>query len=106
VDPTVAFFVAERREGVVGTSVVHPADPDLGVPGDAVYLATLVVVPEERGSGAGSALTSHVLEWAKDEGFGSVVIDWRVPNLLASRHWEAWGFRPTFHRLHRVIGVG
>jgi len=105
-DPAAAFFVAERHDGVVGTSVLYPPDPELGVPADSVYLATLVVVPEERGSGAGSALTSHVLAWAKEEGYGSVVTDWRAPNLLASRHWEAWGFRPTFHRLHRVIGVG
>ena len=33
-----------------------------------------------------------------------VVTDWRAPNLLSSRAWPALGFRPTFLRLHRLLG--
>jgi hypothetical protein len=45
-----------------------------------------------------------VLEWAAQAGFGCVVTDWRVTNLLSSRTWPALGFAETFLRLHGLIG--
>jgi GNAT superfamily N-acetyltransferase len=105
-DPTVSFFVAERDGRAVGHSVLYPPDPRFGTPDDAVWLGSSAVIPHERGSGVGLALTAHALEWARDAGFGSVVTDWRVTNLFASRFWPARGFRPTFHRLARITGIG
>jgi GNAT superfamily N-acetyltransferase len=51
----------------------------------------------------GRALTAHVLEWAKEHGYGSMTTDWRMMNLFASRFWPARGFRPTFLRMYRSI---
>ncbi len=76
------------------------------MPTDAVYLASTAIVPAVRGSGVGVALTEHVLNWARDAGYSSVVTNWRMTNLLASRFWPARGFRPVFHRLHRAVGIG
>jgi hypothetical protein len=45
-----------------------------------------------------------VLAWAGEQGFGSVVTDWRVTNLLSSRAWPALGFEETFLRVHRLVG--
>jgi hypothetical protein len=45
-----------------------------------------------------------VLGWAGEAGYRSVVTDWRVTNLLSSRAWPALGFRPSFFRLHRLVG--
>ena len=90
----------------VGHSLLYAPEPELGVPGDAMYLASTATVPKARGSGIGVAMAEHVLAWAKVTGHPTVVTNWRMSNLLAERFWRSRGFRPVFHRLHRVIGVG
>jgi GNAT superfamily N-acetyltransferase len=105
-DPDTVYFVVEREGHVLGHSLLYPPDADFGTPQDAVYLASTATVQEVRGSGFGLALTAHVLTWAAEAGYGSVVTNWRVTNLLASRFWPARGFRPTFVRLYRAIGAG
>ena len=102
----VAYFVVEDGGRVVGHSVLYPPGPELGIPDDAVFLASTATAPEVRGAGIGLALTEHVLGWAQEAGYGTVVTNWRVTNLLASRFWPARGFRPTFVRLYRVVGNG
>jgi GNAT superfamily N-acetyltransferase len=76
----------------------------LARPDNAGFLGFAAVFPSERGHGAGRALGEAVLEWAAQAGFGCVVIDWRVTNLLSSRTWPALGFAESFLRLHRLIG--
>jgi GNAT superfamily N-acetyltransferase len=105
-DSEAAYFVAERERRVVGHSILYPADPDFGTPAGAVYLGTTATVSEVRGTGIGLSLTEHVLAWTRRAGYSIVVTNWRVPNLLASRFWPARGFRPTFHRLYRRLGLG
>lgn len=102
----VVFLVAERDGRPVGYTLVYPADADLGTPPTALALGSAAVVPEERGTGVGLALTEYVLTWAAQQGHPSVVIDWRVANLLSSRFWPARGFRTTYYRLHRVLESG
>jgi GNAT superfamily N-acetyltransferase len=98
--------MALRNGHTVGHSLLYAPEPDLGVPADAMYLASTATDPEVRGSGIGVALTEHVLAWAEETGHPAVVTNWRMSNLLAERFWRSRGFRPVFHRLHRVIGVG
>ena len=59
--------------------------------------------PVVRGSGAGLALTEAGFAWARERGYETMVTDWRVTNLLASRFWPARGFRESFLRLYRRI---
>jgi hypothetical protein len=40
---------------------------------------------------------------AVEEGYRTMVTDWRVTNLLASRFWPNRGFRTSFLRLYRSI---
>jgi GNAT superfamily N-acetyltransferase len=108
-DPEMNTFVVERGGRVVGTSVgcaltkssahVGPARPD-----GAAFLGFAAVLPEARGTGAGRAVGEAVLSWAAEDGYRSVVTDWRSTNLLSSRTWPRLGFRPTFLRLHRLVG--
>jgi ribosomal protein S18 acetylase RimI-like enzyme len=105
-DPSTGYFVVELDGRAVGHSLLYAAPPDLGVPAQAVYLASTAIDPEMRGTGIGVALTEHVLAWAAETGHPTVVTNWRMTNLLAERFWRTRGFRPVFHRLHRVIGVG
>jgi hypothetical protein len=53
-EPGAAYFVAERDGEPLGHALLYPADPELGVPADAVYLASTAVVPGARGAGSGS----------------------------------------------------
>jgi ribosomal protein S18 acetylase RimI-like enzyme len=75
----------------------------LGRPQHSSYLGFAVTLPEARGSGIGTAITDTALTWAADQGYESMIIDWRVTNLLASRFWPKRGFRETFLRLYRSI---
>jgi GNAT superfamily N-acetyltransferase len=106
IDPSDTLFLAERDGEMVGHVLLYRPDPALGTPADAVRLATAAVVPHERGRGIGLALSMHAIRWAKGAGYGTVVTDWRVGNLAASRFWPARGFRPTFFRMSRMTGIG
>jgi len=102
-DPVHRHFVAERDGLAVGHILLYRRPPDLRVPEDSIDLASAATDPAVRGSGVGVALTHHVLAWARDNGIPTMITDWRIPNLLASRFWPARGFRPTFLRLYRSI---
>jgi ribosomal protein S18 acetylase RimI-like enzyme len=75
----------------------------LGRPERAAFLGFASTLPDFRGSGLGLALTDASLAWAAEQGYGVMVTDWRVTNLLSSRFWEKRGFRPIFLRLYRSI---
>ena len=81
---------------------VH-AHATLARPEGACFLAFAATDPEARGLGTGVALTSAAFAWAHRAGYSTMVTDWRVPNLLASRFWPRRGFRTTFLRLYRSI---
>jgi GNAT superfamily N-acetyltransferase len=109
-DPDFAIFVVERDGRVVGASVgcaigKSRGHSGLAEPQGAAFLGFAAVLPEARGAGAGRAVGDAVLAWAGEAGFASVVTDWRAANLLSSRAWPRLGFRPTFLRLHRLIGL-
>ena len=108
-DPGYTTFVAERDGVVVGSAVgcaleKSGSHTSLARPDNAGFLGFAAVFPSDRGRGAGRALGETVLEWAGRAGFGCVVTDWRVTNLLSSRTWPALGFAESFLRLHRLIG--
>ncbi len=107
-DPRFVTFVAEQRGTVVGLALGCPVTVsglNHGVmrPSDAGLLGYAAVLPEARGLGAGRLLGEAVLDWARAEGWRTVVVDWRATNLTASRAWPRLGFVPTFLRLHRAI---
>ena len=110
-----AAGLLEAYDVVVFTDVDEMLVPDPAVhpdlvsylvarPDDACILGYAATAPEARGAGAGLALTEGVFAWAREIGYTTVVVDWRVPNLLSSRFWPARGFRTSFVRLHRRIG--
>jgi predicted N-acetyltransferase YhbS len=96
-------FVAEQDDRVIGHILLYKRPHDLRVPVDSIDLANASTFPAERGSGAGRALTEHVLHWAHEHGYPSMTTDWRMTNLLASRFWPRRGFRETFLRLYRAL---
>ena len=100
-DQRFTTFVAEHDGLVVGSAVgcsIVESSEHHGIvrPDGAGFLGFAAVVPEARGLGAGRALGEAILGWARDEGYETVVTDWRETNLLSSRTWPRLGFRPTF----------
>ncbi len=96
-------FVAERDGRIVGHALLYRRPADLRVPADSIDLANALTEPELRGSGIGLALAEHVLAWAHENGYPTMITDWRMTNLLAARYWPKRGFRETFLRLYRSI---
>jgi GNAT superfamily N-acetyltransferase len=103
-EPEFTHFVAERDGLPVGHALLYrrPAG-DLRVPESSIDLANVATEPDVRGSGVGRALTAHALAWAHENGYATMITDWRMTNLLASRFWPRRGFRKTFLRLYRSI---
>jgi ribosomal protein S18 acetylase RimI-like enzyme len=108
----VGALVAEAGDRLAGGFIVAAAEQSgdgphaftgLARPERAAYLAWAVTRPEVRGSGAGVALTEASFAWARRGGYETMVTDWRVTNLLASRFWPRRGFRTAFLRLYRSI---
>ncbi len=110
-DPKYAIFVAVHEGRVVGSSIgcdlaISSSHTALMRPRHAGFLGGAAVLPEARGLGAGRALGEAVLAWSREAGYDGAATDWRSTNLEADRTWPALGFRPTFRRLHRLIGQG
>src|SRR5262249_39255820 len=100
-DERFTHLVVERDARVVGHALLYRRTTgDLRIPPNSIDLALVVTLPEVRGTGAGSALVAHALNWAHERDFDAVTIDWRVVNLLADRFFRTHGFRPTFVRLY------
>jgi GNAT superfamily N-acetyltransferase len=107
-DEDSAVFVAEVDSRAAGLATAAPVvysslHAGLARPEDAGILGYAATLPEVRGSGAGLALTEAVYAWVRERGWGTIVVDWRVTNLLASRFWAGRGFRTSFLRLYRSI---
>jgi ribosomal protein S18 acetylase RimI-like enzyme len=107
-NPELGLLVAEVDGRVVGglelaPTTLSPMHASLARVDGAVLLTWAVTRPEVRGSGAGVALTEACFAWARERGYETMVTDWRVTNLLASRFWPRRGFRETFLRLYRAI---
>jgi GNAT superfamily N-acetyltransferase len=101
-------LVAEQDGRIVGAFQIVPAElssvhESLARPERAALLGWAATRPDVRGSGAGLALTEASFAWARERGHETMVTDWRVTNLLASRFWPARGFRESFLRLYRRI---
>ena len=108
-DESFTTFVAVQGETVVGSAIgcdITKSSMHRGLtqPPDAGFLGFAAVRPKAQGSGIGKALGAAVLAWTAEAGYRSAVTDWRATNLLSSRTWPQLGFRPTFLRLHRVVG--
>ena len=107
-DPRYATFVVERDGELLGAAVGCPIEVSSSHGSVSAHparrsSASRPSSPSHRGTGAGRLLGEAILAWAREGGYPTVVTDWRMTNLLASRTWPRLGFRPTFYRLHRAI---
>ncbi len=108
VNDEIGELVYEQDGRVVASFEIAPVEKvlthrGLAQPDGAACLTWAASLPDVRGSGAGLALTEAAFAWAREQGYTSVVTDWRETNLLSSRFWPARGFRRSFLRLYRSI---
>jgi GNAT superfamily N-acetyltransferase len=108
-DPKYTYFVAEHDGKVAGAAIGCKIEISSSHQGPnrvagAAFLGAAAVFPGSRGLGAGKALGEATLAWSRDSGHASIQTDWRSTNLEADRTWRSLGFRPTFRRMHRLIG--
>jgi GNAT superfamily N-acetyltransferase len=97
-------FVAANGDRVVGMLALYRRpEGDLRVPAANIDIAFAATRDDVRGSGAGLALTQFAFDWAHENGFRSLTVDWRSVNLLSSRFWTNRGFRAQYLRLYRAI---
>jgi GNAT superfamily N-acetyltransferase len=101
-------LVYEKDGRVVACFEIVPAEKGsmhrgLAQPDRAALLGFAATLPDVRGSGAGLALTEAAFAWAHEQGYATMVTDWRETNLLSSRFWPARGFRRSFLRVYRSI---
>ena len=88
-------WVFERDGVFLGeiSLVLEKDDPDYAVPGRRVYVSRLIVKPEERRKGIGSALVNHAVAKAAEMGYSEMSIGVDIDNYPALRlYWKA-GFR-------------
>jgi GNAT superfamily N-acetyltransferase len=103
-EPQYTHFVAEQDGRIVGHLLLYRRpEGDLRVPPESIDLANALTEARARGSGAMVALTEHALGWAHEHGYKTMITDWRMTNLLASRFRPRRGFRETYLRLYRSI---
>lgn len=105
-DPTatvwLAFLEGEAR-GMQGYFPAEEADDNMFIPAQCTNLSIAGTREAARGRGIGRALTWYGLAHAYAEGYRYCISDWRSTNLLASRFWPRFGFRPVAYRLVRRI---
>lgn len=73
-------FVAETKDGIIGFALFFTAYSTWK--GPIVYLEDLYILPEKRGTGAGSALFDKVVETARERKCPRMdwqVLDWNIP---------------------------
>lgn len=97
-------FLAEVDGEVVGQLFLYRRpEGDLRVPPRSIDLASATTSPTFRRRGVATALTWTAVAWAHEHDVDTVITDWRMTNLTASRFWPSRGFRETFVRLYRSI---
>jgi GNAT superfamily N-acetyltransferase len=94
-------WLAERDGRPVGLVHVQPPEQSgwiagLTRPGVTVYLQTMFVRPEERGSGIGAALVRHAHGVLDARGVETTLLHYAQVNPLSAPFWHRMGYRPLW----------
>jgi ribosomal protein S18 acetylase RimI-like enzyme len=105
-DPEVHHYVVENDDGAIAQCITFPLPARRGSFADTLHLSAVTVHSDHRHLGVGTAMVDTALNDAFVAGFRYVETNWRVTNRRARNYWLAYGFEPTYVRLHRTIGTG
>jgi GNAT superfamily N-acetyltransferase len=103
--PRCPAFLAYRMGRAVGMFLFAPSS-FVSTPfrsDDVSYLLQAVVLPAERGGGAGAALLQHALTWLRREGFAGCGLHYLTGNPSGPPFWTRSGFRAAEYHLRRIV---
>jgi GNAT superfamily N-acetyltransferase len=105
-DESNGIFLA-RRNGVAVALNLLVAMDDWGStftqPEGSIYLYEGITSPEARGTGAGTAILAHTLDWAREAGHPYVTLHYATPNPSGGPFWRGHGFVPVEVTLQRRL---
>lgn len=96
-------FLDENPVGIQVYRTLPDEGTNLLIPSKSTRLTVASTIESARGMGVSSTLLACGLEDARSKGFQYCETDWRVTNLLSSRHWPRLGFSPVAYRLVRKV---
>lgn len=106
-DPNKPVFLAYLRGQPVAIQSFLP-DVANGIgemltPDRCIYLFNGFTDAAVRGGGVGTALLSHSMAWAREQGYDYCTLNFLTANLSGARFWLRHGFRVAEYRLARHI---
>ncbi len=104
-DPSVAVWIAEMGRSLVGYLIQGPATDDacnLIVDPGTSSITGAYVVPEARCRGTATALLARAVEWAREQGYARLSVDFETANVEGVRFWLRH-FRPIVVSFARTI---
>ncbi len=104
-DPATAIWIAEVSTGPVGYLIHGPASDDacdLIVDSLTSSITGAYVVPEARRGGAATALLARAVDWAREQGYARLAVDFETANVAGARFWLSH-FRPVVVALARTV---
>jgi ribosomal protein S18 acetylase RimI-like enzyme len=96
------IFLARRAGEVIGmVSLLYSVSTALGAP--VALLEDMVIAPDERGSGTGSALITHALEYAEKKGCKRITLLTDHDNVQAQHFYSKQGFERSSMFVYRKM---
>jgi GNAT superfamily N-acetyltransferase len=94
-------WLAIRRGEPVGLAVVEPPDEATWIagmtrPGRTAYLPSMFLSPDDRGTGTGAKLITHVHEALDARGVDLTLLHYAQLNPLSGPFWHRMGYRPLW----------
>lgn len=99
-------LLAQWQGEVIGFAVLQDRDtPGFTciIPGRYLYLMDMVVAPEHRGKGAGSALLAAAEDWGKAHGAQWIELNVLAENENAKRLYERTGLSFAQHTMRKMF---
>lgn len=96
-------WVADELIAIVKTTDAHTGGCDSIVDEDTLGIQTTQIDKRYEGQGIAGALIRTIFNWAMDEGYKKVVVDYETINPAAHRFWPRY-FDETIVSLTRYIG--
>jgi ribosomal protein S18 acetylase RimI-like enzyme len=102
-DPKSRLIVAEDGEGkVLGYIHLQPTHDDV-LDVETGYLSIIAVAGEAAGKGIGRRLMEAAEDWAREQGYPSLLLDVFASNEMARRFYHKAGFDEDSLRLRRDL---
>jgi GNAT superfamily N-acetyltransferase len=104
-DPDTRHFIVDAGGVAIAQCITFPLPDQRSSFDGTIHLSAVVVVEEHQKQGIARAMVDAALNDARERGFAYAETNWRITNRQAAQYWTAYGFRTTYVRLHRTIGI-